>query len=90
MIHGMTAVGTDPVHGVVELDEDALPGGPLPNPTRSLLLGDPAGGAEVYGCVIDLDDDGEIASGIRAPARLLFWQPEHPFPPGPVPIGITA
>jgi hypothetical protein len=85
MIHGMIAVGGDPVlHGAVELDDDALPGGPLPNPTRSLLLGDPAGGALVYGCVIDLDG-GEIAGGIPAPARLLFWQPEHPSPPGPVP-----
>ena len=56
---------------VVELNDDALPGGPLPNPTRSLLLGDPAGGALVYGCVIDLDD-GEIAGGIRAgPAAVL-------------------
>ena len=87
MIHGMITAGGDPVslHGVVYLDEDALPGGPLPNPP-ALLLGDPSGGALVYGCVIDLGDDGEIAGGIRARARLLFWQPEHPFPPGPVPI----
>lgn len=39
----------------------------MPNPTH-WVLGDPAGGALVYGCEIDLDDDGEIAGGIRSPA----------------------
>ena len=84
MIHGMTAAaGGDPVlHGVVEQDEDGRRGGPLPNPTRSLLLGAPASGALVYGRVIDLAGDGGIGCGTRAPARLLFWQREHPCPPG--------
>lgn len=86
MIHGMSG-GPGPVlHGVVELDGNALNKRPLPNPTRSLLLGDPASGALVYGCLIDLDEDGELRGGISAPARLLFWQRLHPALPGPVPI----
>jgi hypothetical protein len=82
----MSGGGGRVLHGIVELQADALPRGALPNPTRSLILGDPAGGATCWGCVIDLDEDGELRGGLRAPARLLFWQPLHPDPPGPVPI----
>ena len=64
----------------------ALPRGALPNPTRSLMLGDPAGGAVCWGCVIDLDEDSDVHGGLRAAARFLFWRPVHPPLLGPVPV----
>jgi hypothetical protein len=56
--------------GVVELVAHALQRGPMPNPTRSFMLGDPAGGAVMYGCVIDVKGVDELVVGLRAPARL--------------------
>lgn len=87
MRHGMPGWPNAPVlHGIVELASDALARGPLPNPTRSLILGDPTGDGLGWGCVIDLDEDGELRGGVCAPARFLFWRPAHPPLPGPVPV----
>ncbi len=54
--------------GQLRLADDAFRVGRHPNPTRSLLLGDPAGGALVYGCLIEADGVDELVNGISAAA----------------------
>jgi hypothetical protein len=40
----------------------------------------------VYGCVFAVACVYELASGLIAPARFLFWTSETPPLPGPLPI----
>jgi hypothetical protein len=58
----------------------------FPNPTRSFVLGDPAGGRLVYGGQFELLDVDEIVPGSsgRAIARLVV--DSLPSTLGPVPI----
>ncbi len=71
---------------VLHLRDDAFKAGAIRNPRRSLLLGDPAGGALVYGCVIEVDGVDELRDGTTVTASFTFWQPLTPELPGPVPV----
>lgn len=72
--------------GRLQLTDDAFRVGWHSNPTRSLLLGDPAGGALVYGCLIEADGVDELVNGLSAAATFRFWNPYTPPLPGPVPV----
>ncbi|WP_344671810.1 hypothetical protein [Catenulispora yoronensis] len=64
----------------------AMTRGAFANPTRSFVLGDPAGGAVVYGCVLELLGADEIALGAAGPVRILVVYDEVPDLTAPIPI----
>lgn len=80
--------GCPVLSGTISLLPDAFSAGAISNPTRSLLLGDPAGGATVYGCVIDVAGVDELVNGMTATARFLFWNPQSPPLPGPIALWV--
>lgn len=65
---------------------EAMTRGAFANPTRSFVLGDPAGGAVVYGCVLDLLGAEEIAPGAAGPVRIRVVSDELPDLTVPIPI----
>lgn len=86
MIPDMSEEPSPVLIGVLHLRDDAFKAGAIRNPTRSLLLGAPAGGAPVYGCLIEVDGVDELRDGTTVTASVTFWQPLTPEPPGPVPV----
>lgn len=81
MITDMSEEPSPVLVGVLHLRDDAFKAGAIRNPTRSLLLGDPAGA-----CIIEVDGVDELRNGTTVTASVTFWQPLTPELPGPVPV----
>jgi hypothetical protein len=71
--------------GRLQLAGDAFRAGWHPNPTRSLLLGDPSC-TVLYGCIIEAEGVDQLVNGLTVPATFRFWNPLTPPLPGPIPI----
>ncbi len=70
----------------VTFTPDAFRAGPLPNPSRSLLLGDPSGGRSVHGCLLTLLGVAVISAGAHGPAHLDLFADIAPDLTVPIPL----